>query len=1271
VGARVKVGILGPFEVRVDETAPVALGGVRQRAVLAILTVRANQVVSTDRLIDELWGEQARPRAAHTLQVFVSRLRSGLGAGGSRLITRPPGYLFELDADELDAAVFERMITGARTSLAAGLVSEAEARLMQALALWRGAPLADFSYEPFAQATIARLEELHVSGREELIEARLALGRESEVISDLEFLIREQPFRERPRAQLMLALYRSGRQADALEAFQEARRALVEELAIEPGATLRELERAILRQDRALAGPVRAEAVDVTSGLEGGPAVPFIGPIDQGTTVRKTATVLVARVAVSGPADPEAARATVSRAYRRVQQAVSAHGGVHISGVGGEWVWVFGLPDVREDDALRAVRAASEIHTEIRNLLGEASSLTARVGIATGEVVANRPEDVFGDPLDRAIALSSKAADREVLVGDATRRLAPGSVKVEACDEAGVWRLLEVTEPPAVAPGSERPMIGRVKEIELASAVFAQARDHQEPRLLTILGEAGIGKSRVAHELVRRLSNEATILRGRCLSYGEGIALWPLREAVMQAVGGDSADAIRSILNDTGDADSVATVVAAALGAVAAERVVERIPWAFRRLFEALASAGPLVLVLEDVHWAAESLLELIDYLVDWMRAPVMILCLARPELLESTPRWGGGHERVASAVLSPLDDAEAQALLDLRLGRHTLTTAQRRQIVQAAEGNPLFVEQLLQASHESEWWSRDQPIPDTIQILLAARLDRLGPGERAFITRAAVVGREFWLNAVVDLMPIEARPSANQHMHALVRRGLIHPDRSSMPGEEQLRFHHILISDVAYRSASKALRAELHERFAEWLEMHGPQYDEFIGYHFERACRYRQELGDSDEDVARLAVRAADKLRDAGRRAFSRGDTNGSVQLLQTAVELLDAVGKVSADILIELGSALTESGDFPGANAALQRALDHARTSGDERQAARASISLSYWRSRAEPDTRAEDMRAVAEQSIMVFERFGDDDGLSRAWHHIAWADWVQSRLAAMEEALERSMRHAERAGVRNRQSQLLTDSARATVFGPRPVPDGIERCHGLLRQAEGDVATSASIEGMLAILEAMDGRVDAARARWRKCKHQLGENGFGFAVAVAQLFYAFIELVAGDAAAAQPELADACAVFERSGDQGRLSTAAALLSSLLCAQARYEEAQRYSDLSRRTASDDDLVSQVIWRGAHARALINTSDESGLALELVSSAVALAERSDFTTLHAGALIDRAEVLARMSLSTDASRDLERAAELYASKGVRLDLVAARLAGSRVATAS
>ncbi len=223
MGAKLELGILGPVEVQIDDS-PAALGGPRQRAVLAVLAIRPNQVVSVDRLIDDIWEEHPPERAVHTVHVFVSRLRRALSSAGDRLITRPPGYVLELKADELDADRFERLYKAGRAALDGGRADDAVALLTQAMALWRGPPLADFTYEPFAQGAIARLDELRLNAREELIEAQLAAGHHEQVVSELEFLIREHPFRERPRGQLMLALYRCGRQAQALEAFQEARR---------------------------------------------------------------------------------------------------------------------------------------------------------------------------------------------------------------------------------------------------------------------------------------------------------------------------------------------------------------------------------------------------------------------------------------------------------------------------------------------------------------------------------------------------------------------------------------------------------------------------------------------------------------------------------------------------------------------------------------------------------------------------------------------------------------------------------------------------------------------------------------------------------------------------------------------------------------------------------------------------------------------------------------------------------------------------------------
>lgn len=1264
MGGNVEVRILGPFEVHTERGSPVALGGLRQRAVLALLALRANEVVSTDKLIDEIWGQEAPAKALHTIQVFVSRLRAALGLASGRLVTQSPGYILNLAGEELDASRFERMLIGARSALAMGSAAEAVALLTDAMALWRGPPLADFTYEPFAQGAIARLDELRLGAREDLIDAELALGRHAEVVPELEAIIHEQPFRERPRGQLMLALYRCGRQAQALDAFQHARRASIDELAIEPGEALRELEQAILRQDPALqlkpaevvAPPLEpdseSEKDETQAPVVASGELPEDAPP---TVVRRTATVLVARVATSEPADPELARRSLARARRLAEEIVAPHGGAFVAGLGGDWLWVFGLPVVREDDVLRALRAGEALRDRVQTVgPPDLCRLTIGIGLATGEIIAEETGDLYGEPLNRAAALGAAAKDGEIVLSDPTRRLTRGTARVESTLDENSFRLLELVPVRALRPQDDRPMVGRDEELALARAIFARTRRAGDMHLMTVIGDAGIGKSRFAYEVGRRLAGEATILTGRCLSYGDGVAFWPLREAFTQFAGGESRDAIRALLNGCEDADVIADTVAGALGLMPAENVGDQVLWAFRRLLEALPGKKPVLLVLEDMHWAQPPLLGLVDYLVDWLRAPILVACLARPEVLELRPSWGGGHQRISSIVLPPLDDSNTLKLFNQQPGADVLTALQREAILRAAEGNPLFVEQLLQTSSENEWWDREGQIPATIQSLLAARLDRLGPGERAFIECAAVMGREFWPGAVTYLLPDEARASASQHMRELVHRGLIHPDRTTLGAEEQLRFHHILIRDVAYRTTPKSVRAELHERFAEWVAPRGEQYDEFVGYHLEQAFRHHSELGRPAVELSELAQRAADTLARAGQRAASRGDADGAVKLLRSSAELVAASNTKRPDILIEFGSALSESRHFTEAHQVLQEAIPQSRSAGDEALTAHAQIALSYWRSRARPNTRASEMRAVAEEAIEVFSRAGDDDGLSHAWHHIAWVAWVQCRCGEMEAALERAVTHAERAGTRRGHSQLLSDLARATVMGPRPVEQALERCQGLLAGAEGDIGAGAFIGAMMGVLEAMDGRIDEARVRWRQSKGRLEDIGLSFTVAVVQMFYAFIELASGDPARAEPEVTEACALFERTGDSGRLSSAAALLARLLCAQGRYEEAARYSELSREAASDDDVVSQVVWRGSHARVLAHAGEASA-AVELADSAWSRIEQTDFLMLQGDALCDRADVLLRLGQRDRVLEDLEQAIGLYERKGLRV----------------
>jgi DNA-binding SARP family transcriptional activator len=1265
------LGILGPLEVRLEDGEPAALGGHRQRALLAILILHANEVVSTDRLIDQLWGEHPPATAVHTVRVFVSRLRRALGPAGARLVTRPPGYVIEVGVDEVDADRSERLFASARAALADGEPREAEALLRDAERLWRGPPLADFTYEPFAQATIARLEEVRIGCREHLIEAELALGRHADVVGELEALVREHPFRERPRGQLMLALYRSGRQADALDAFQPARHTLVEELAVEPSEALRDLEQAILRQDPSLAAPsqpVQEPAANAGSSqdraaeparatTDGAAAAAFA------STVRKTATVLVVRLAAAGATDPERARSLIAAARGDVERVVAQHGGMFVSGLAGEVVGIFGVPVTKEDDALRAVRAAHELRAAVATI--ESGELTVRIGLDTGEVVADAPNDVFGEPLGEAVAFALVAANGDVLLSDATRRLAAEAIRIEPALDGAAWRLVDLIDE---APGIRRsatPMVSREQELSAAQATFALAVASGEPRVLTVVGDAGIGKSRLAAELVHKLGDQATVLSGHCLSYGEGAAFWPIREALAEAARGDTRDAVRGLLDDSDDAELVADVVSAVLGLAPGETGGEQVPWAFRRLLEQLARQRPVVLVIEDSHWAEEPLLDLVDYLIDWLTAPVLILCLGRPELLELRPAWGGGRVRVSSLVLAPLDDEASSLLLAHQLGERSLSIAERARILQAAEGNPLFVEQLLAMAAENPWWDHERDIPATVQSLLAARLDRLGPGERAFIERAAVIGREFWPGAVLELLPEAARPSAAQHLRTLVRRGLIQPDRSSLAGEDQLRFHHILIRDVAYRSTPKALRSELHEQFAGWVSQRGEGFDEFLGFHLEQAVQYRRELGRPDDDTRPLASRAGEHLAIAGRRALSRGDPNAGARLLTRSADQFGFSGERRPDVLLELGSALSESGDFRGAEGVLQTSLQQARAAGAESTSARVLIELSYQRALVDPSAGVDGMLDVAERAIEVFERERDDGGLARAWMHVAEVHWTRSRCAEMEQVLERALTHAERAGERRQRSRILGDLARATVIGPRSVGDGIDRCNRILERADDDVPLRAVAETMLAVLEAMSGRFDDARERWQSSMGRLEAVGLSVTVAILQMYRVFVELLAGTPGRATQSVTEAYAVLERTGERRRLATTAALLGRLLYAQSSFEESDRYSRIAEEGASRDDVVTQVLWRGTRGK-LLARGGEPSAGDELVSSAVTMAAETDFLMLHGDVLCDRAEVLAAAGAPVPAAADLERAIALYERKG---NAVSADAAGRSLAT--
>ncbi|HEX3212758.1 MAG TPA: BTAD domain-containing putative transcriptional regulator, partial [Actinomycetota bacterium] len=739
--------ILGPLEV-FDDGRPVALPGGRGRALLALLILHAGEVISADRLIDELWGGSPPPTATTALQGLVSTLRKRLepartgGEARAVLRTVPPGYVLATDPTNVDANLFRRLIEEASGAAAA----ERAARLGRALSLWRGPALADFTYQPFAQREITTLEELRLAAVEERVEADLALGRHGQLVAELEALVAEHPFRERLRGQLMVALYRGGRQAEALAVYRDGRQALAEELGIEPGPGLRQLEGAILRQ-----GP----SLDLEPARETVPAAGMTFPSIPGTAAaepwlsgeRRTVTVMFVDLAVShgvgDGADPEARWRIVARSVDRAVGVLRSHGATVEELVGDVLVGLFGVPTVHEDDALRAARAAVELRVALEALNDEVElergiRFPIRAGVETGEVVVpthgSRHATASGDTVNVAARLQRAAGEGEILVGEGTWRVLRDAAVLEAVEKPGpdkrgespaAWRLVELV--PGIPPVTRRfdaPMVGRIDELDRLRAAFERAVRQGTAYRFTVLGEAGIGKSRLAREFAEALGSDARVVTGHCPAYGDGITFWPLREVALQAAGPRGFDGLAELLVGEDDGEWIAGQVAVAFGPTQQPGRANELFPAVRRLFEALASPRPLVLTLEDLHWAEPTFLDLIEYIGDWGRAPVFLLCLARPELIEERPAWGAGGRNADTLVLEPLAPTETEKLIADRLAGGTLPSDTLTRIVAIAQGNPLFVEQLVAAFEDEGTIS----LPASVQALLAARLDRLGP---------------------------------------------------------------------------------------------------------------------------------------------------------------------------------------------------------------------------------------------------------------------------------------------------------------------------------------------------------------------------------------------------------------------------------------------------------------------------------------------------------------------------------------------------------------
>ncbi len=1442
--------ILGPLET-LDRGERVALGGSKRRAVLALLLLHANETVSSERLIDELWGEGPPATAAKTLQAHVSRLRKALAGGADGpIVTHGHGYELRVGPDDVDSHRFERLLGEARAELAEGRPAGASRLLESALALWRGPPLADLAYEPFAQAEIARLEDLRVAAQELLVEASLALGRHADVIGELERLVDAHPYRERLRAQLMLALYRADRQADALQAYQDARTALVEELGIEPGERLRELERAILAQDPALAQPALVDAVETpaaeppaaaaaepelpsgvvsfvltdiegSSGLweadfagmagalelhdsliagageaHGGRVLKTKGEGDSTVTVfprasdavaaaaalqveladatwpgaveprvriavytgeaherdgdyfgpalnraarlrslahagaallsqataeivrdrlppgtelvelgrrelrglarpehvfelreraepagaapdatRKTVTVLFACVLGLEPdgegLDAEARRRVSSRCLADMRAVLERHGGAVEAYPGDTLVAVYGMPRVHEDDALRAARAAIELREAVEGLGEELSRALGlrpcvRVGVGTGDVIAEAEEAgalaATGEAVSTAKRLEEEAATNEILLDQATHGRVRGFVEAVPAS-AVAFRLT------GLRPGGERPrglgspLVGRAQQLEGLESAFAAAVADRACHLVTVLGTAGVGKSRLADEFAAGLGGAATVARGRCLPYGEGITFWPLAEVVR-----DLPEPVAAQVADDPKAETVEQVVSEAIGTGGPRGATnEKIFWASRRLLEAAARRRPLVVILDDLQWAEPTFLDLVEHLADLARdAPMVLLCMARPELLDSRPAWGGGKLHAASIHLDALGHEDTRELVANLLSQGTLPEEAADRLAKACEGNPLYAEELLsmliddgRLRREGDAWALGgdggrMPVPPTIQALLAARLEQLPDDERALLARLAVAGSSFHGDTARELAPASLEQVVDRCLIGLVRRDLIRPDRAALHDEDSYRFRHILIRDAAYESLPKETRAELHERFAGWIERTAgerlTETEEILGYHLEQAHRYVAEVGPPGADARGLAARAAERLTSAGRRALARGDTGAAIGLLERAAALTAGDEAGRAALLPELGAALIEAGRLERAEEVLDGARAAAEAVADERSAAHTGVERQFLRILRGESAGSAETESVVDQALPVFARAEDEQGMSAALRLRAWGHWLAGRAEAATAAWEDAVEHASRADAEHERIETLLWIASAMFFGPATASEGIRRCEAIRAEVEGNLPAVADVLQPLAGLHAMQGRFAEARELLAASEAAFEDLGRTLSSAISHQA-AMVELLAGDPVAAERKLRTGYDALQEMGDRSFLSTTAALLGQAVLAQGRAAEADELAATSAELGSADDLSTQILWRWLRARVLAGRG-ELASAEELAREAVVLAERTDFSNQRADALAALGGVLAKRGRMDDAQDAIAGALALLDRKG-------------------
>lgn len=1238
MGRTLDIRILGPLEVRVD-AEPVRLGGARQRSVLALLALHAGSAVSLERLVDALWGDSPPATATTAVYGHIAALRKLLGPDA--IATRGDGYVLDVDRDAVDAHRFARLVGEASNRGTAGVDLLAEA-----LALWRGEALADVDHDFYGAAELARLAELRLTATEQRIDADLAAGRHAEILAELEGLTLAHPFRERLREQLMRALYQTGRQADALRAYQVGRQVLARELGIEPGVALQELEGRILRHD-----PTLIVEPAVTRPV----STPRTLPVP--TMARKFATALFADLvgftALTEREDPEVVQALLVRTFDRVTEVIEAFGGTVENVIGDAVLAMFGVPVVHEDDPLRAVRAALEVLGTGEDGDGpgsRAASPLFHIGIEAGEVLVHDRVDhgrqITGDAVNTAARLQAVAAPGSIVVGPTVyaltkgaidyRRLAPLRLKGKA-DPVPAFVALRATAQPAQHPDRlrlEARLVGRDLEVELLEQVYSRVAAERRPALVTVFGPAGAGKSRLVVELLRRLEARQaapTWRKGRCRAYGD-VSYSALTEAVRahcgildddpHEVAAEKAGAtVERLLGSRKLAPQLEALVG---GSDASDRFGrEDLFDAWRRFLERAADPTPLVLVLEDIHWADAGLLDFVDHVAEWGEGPIVVLTLARPELLETRPAWGGGKRSYTAVYLDPLNRCDTEAMVADLLGAPVAADLMDR-VAERAEGNPLFVEEIVRmlidrgivAPGPSGELGVTAPvdlldIPRSVHAVIAARIDALPDHERVVLQTAAVVGRTFWGGAAQHLAGAGADEASAALAGLRAKELIVRREPSTLSGEVEYAFRHVLIRDVAYDALPKAVRAEKHMELARWAQAHaGERRDdlsELLATHCVTALGLVEELGQTGAGLADLERQVYTWARAAGGRALRLWQQPDAIRWFEAALSVADHL-RPPTDELAALWESYGRAGEevqpYEDVARSFQRALDLYEQAGADRDAARIETRLAFIAHQL--GDRATVVPMVS-NALARLEPLGDSGELARALHVLGWHQFRETAYGEAEPHLRRAVDVAARVGDEVTRGHALVSLAfvlQQTGRGPQALHQ-FEEALSLSRRISDVSLLLRVLTHICGALEETPGDYERAKALAREANELARRAGNVRNLAWSEQMLSDLAVDTGDLEEARVRAREALQAAERVGEQLTVGYALHRIAYLHAVRGEPDDAARVSAEARpilavnpepwlqgwdplidayilQARNDDEAAAQLLWERA-----------------------------------------------------------------------------------------